>query len=96
MSTPAPAAAHSAVRTYVSVFAALLVLTGLTVAASFVDLGPVNTPVALIIAGAKATLVLVWFMHLRVSHRLVWVFVVLGILFLALLMGITVAEGLNR
>ena len=92
----ATAAAHPGLRTYLAVFTALLVLTGLTVAAAFVDLGPVNTPVAMGIACLKAFLVLAWFMHLKVSHRLVWVFVGAGFVWLMLLIGFTVGEGFSR
>jgi cytochrome c oxidase subunit 4 len=48
-----------------AVFAALLLLTGLTVLAAGVDLGNLNLYVALGIAGVKATLVVLYFMHLR-------------------------------
>jgi len=47
------------------VFAALMVLTFLTVAATWVDLGWFNLPVAMAIATVKATLVALYFMHLR-------------------------------
>jgi len=92
----APDTAHTGLRTYLAVFTALLVLTGLTVAAAYVDLGPVNTPVALGIACLKAFLVLVWFMHLKVSHRLVWVFVGSGLVMMLLLIGFVVGEGFSR
>jgi cytochrome c oxidase subunit 4 len=48
-----------------AVFAALLLLTGLTVLAAGVDLGNLNLYVALGIAGVKASLVVLYFMHLR-------------------------------
>ena len=48
-----------------AVFAALCLLTGLTVAAASVDLGNLNLYVALAIAGLKASLVVLYFMHLR-------------------------------
>ena len=48
-----------------AVFGALVALTVLTVAAAHVDLGNLNLYVALAIAGAKATLVVLYFMHLR-------------------------------
>jgi cytochrome c oxidase subunit 4 len=52
-------------RTLVGVLVALLVLTWVTVAATYVDLGKLNLWVALVIALAKATLVALYFMHLR-------------------------------
>jgi cytochrome c oxidase subunit 4 len=58
------------VATYVGVFLALLVLTALTVAAARVDLGALNTPVALAIAVVKALLVILFFMHVKYGPRL--------------------------
>jgi len=52
-------------RLLVGVLAALLVLTVITVAVTYVDLGPFNLVLAMVIAGIKATLVLLYFMHLR-------------------------------
>lgn len=72
-------------RTYYAVFLALIVLTGVTVAAAFADLGPMNTFVALTIACVKATLVVLYFMHARYGDRLVWVMVAFGLLWLVLL-----------
>lgn len=48
-----------------AVFVALILLTALTVAATKVDLGNLNLYAALAIAGVKATLVALYFMHLR-------------------------------
>jgi cytochrome c oxidase subunit 4 len=60
-----------AVPVYLAVFAALMVLTIATVAASRVDLGPLNTPVALGIAVTKALLVILFFMHVKWSPRII-------------------------
>ena len=51
--------------TYYRMFIALLVLTGLTVGIAMIDLGPLNTIVALTIAISKALIVILVFMHLR-------------------------------
>ncbi len=71
------------VSTYVFVFLALMVGTLLTVGASYVDLGIWNTPVAMAIAVTKAGLVVLFFMHLKYSPKLFWVWVGAAILFLA-------------
>jgi|ERR1051325_4989897 len=84
------------VGTYVLVFLALLAGTGLTVAASYVDLGIWNTPVAMLIAVTKASLVVFFFMHLKYSSRLHWVWVGAAIFFLAHLMLGTGADFLAR
>jgi len=59
-------------RTGVAVFVALLLLTVVTVLVSYVDLGLWNTVVALLIASVKASLVALFFMHLKGESRLVW------------------------
>ncbi len=56
-------------RTHVFVLLALLVLTGISVAITRLEMGPMNTLAAMIIAGIKATIVLAWFMHLKFESR---------------------------
>jgi cytochrome c oxidase subunit 4 len=85
-----------AVRGYLEVFFALWVLTALTVGAALLDLGALSTPVAFLIAGVKALLVLWFFMHLRYSNRLVWLFAGAGVVWLGLLIGGTVTEVETR
>lgn len=83
-------------RIYFLVFAALMVGTALTVMAARVDLGPLNIVVALAIAGVKAALVVLYFMHMRYSHRLNWIFAGAAVLWLFLLVGVTMADVLAR
>jgi len=87
------------VPVYVAIFVALLVLTGLTVWVATLELGEWNwlhTPLALTIAVVKATLVVLWFMHVRYSEKLTWVFIAAGILWLGFLIVITMADYLSR
>src|SRR5271156_4293734 len=58
------------VRLYVTIFLALLLLTGLTTGVAFIDLGPYNTVAALAIAFVKMLLVVLFFMHVRYSSGL--------------------------
>lgn len=89
--------AHGAsLKLYFVVFGALLVLTWVTVAVASVDLGAFNTPVALAIASTKGMLVILYFMHLRWSTRLAWVYAVSGILFLVILLGFTMSDYVSR
>jgi cytochrome c oxidase subunit 4 len=81
---------------YVAVFLALMVGTGLTVFAATVDLGMWNTPVALLIAVAKAVLVVLFFMHVKYSSRLVSLAAGASILWLLLLIAGVVADYLSR
>ena len=81
---------------YVAVFLALMVGTGLTVFAATVDLGMWNTPVALLIAVAKAALVVLYFMHVKYSSRLVSLAVGASVLWLLLLIAGVAADYLSR
>ena len=84
------------VRYYVFVFVALLILTATTTAVAFVDLGPGNTIVALVIAFVKATLVALIFMHLKWSPRLTRLAVVGGLFWLAILLALTFSDFATR
>jgi cytochrome c oxidase subunit 4 len=81
---------------YFLIFATLLVFTFITVEVSLHDFGEWNTIIALTIAVTKATLVVLYFMHLRYSEHLTWVVVVAGILTLAVLMVLTLSDYLAR
>ena len=83
-------------RVYYAVFVTLLALTGATVAISFTDLGPLNTVAALGIAAVKATLVILYFMHVRWSSRLIWLAVGGGLLWLGILIALTLADVATR
>jgi cytochrome c oxidase subunit 4 len=76
------------IKTYALVFSTLLVLTALTTAIAFVDLGGGwNNVAALTIAVGKATLVILYFMHVRYSDKLTWVFVSAGFFWLLIMLG---------
>jgi cytochrome c oxidase subunit 4 len=81
---------------YYRVFAALLILTLITVGVAFIDLGRLNTLIALTIAVGKALLVILFFMHVRYGSRLIWVCVAAGVFWLALLLTFTLGDYLTR
>ena len=83
-------------RTYYLIFLILMVCTAITVAVAFVDLGPLNNVVALGIATCKATLVILYFMHVRYATRLTGVVVVSGIFWLLIFVGLTLADYATR
>ena len=88
---------HVAPKTmYYWVFIALIVGTGLTVAAAEVDMGPLNNIVMLAIACTKALLVILFFMHVRWSSRLTWVTVASGFFWLLILFGLTMTDYMSR
>jgi cytochrome c oxidase subunit IV len=77
-------------RVYLAIFAALLVLTGLTVWVAFQHLGdPWNDVVAMAVAVTKATLVVLFFMHVKWGSPMVKLSVLTALLVLALLVGVT-------
>lgn len=84
------------IKTYVVIFLSLMVLTAVTVLAATVDLGALNTFVALSIAVLKATLVVLYFMHVRYSSRLTWVFVVAGLFWFGIMIAFTLSDYVSR
>lgn len=87
---------HSGVGIYFVVLAALLLLTGLTVAVAFINFGMLNMVIALAIAFLKATLVMLFFMHLKGSSGLLKIFVIGAFAFLGILLGMTFNDYATR
>jgi cytochrome c oxidase subunit IV len=83
-------------RIYILVGATLLVFTGITVLASFFDMGPWNPIVALFIACVKATIVVLFFMHVKYSSRLTKLTVFGGLFTFLVLIGMTLADYFTR
>jgi cytochrome c oxidase subunit 4 len=83
-------------KTYFYIFAALMVLTATTVYIATIDLGPFNIVAALVIAAGKATLVLLFFMHVKHSPRIIALIIFAGLLWLALLIVLTLTDYLSR
>jgi cytochrome c oxidase subunit 4 len=84
------------VKIYVGVFLTLLVMTATTTAISGIDLGPWNTVVALGIAFFKASLVVLFFMHVKYSPRLTQVVILGALLWLAILLVVTFSDFATR
>ncbi len=82
--------------TYYMIFTALMVGTAATVGAAFVDLGALNTVVALTIAITKATLVVLFFMHVKYSPKLTWLVVIGSVFWLVLLLAVTLGDYMTR
>jgi len=74
---------------YVAIFVTLLVLTVVTAAVAYVDFGPFNIVIALGIAAFKASLVVLYFMHVKYASKLTQLASVLGFVWLAILLGMT-------
>ncbi len=83
-------------RTYLNVFGLLMALTLLTVGIAYVDLGPLNIFVAVGIASAKAYVVILYFMHVKYSNKIIWLTAAAGFLFFILLLGLTLSDYATR
>jgi cytochrome c oxidase subunit 4 len=83
-------------RVYLAVFLALLGGTALTTWVATHDLGSLNDAMALAIAGTKAALVILYFMHVRYQTRLVWVFSLAGFVWLVLFFILILADYETR
>jgi cytochrome c oxidase subunit IV len=81
---------------YFAVYFALLALTALTVFTAFLHLGLLNNVVALGIAATKALLVVLYFMHVRWSSRLVALCVAVGVLFVVHMVSASMSDYLTR
>src|SRR5256885_15936889 len=86
----------SPTSTYVTIFGALMVCTALTVFAAMNDLGNLNFPVALAIAVFKATLVVLFFMHVKYGSRLTKLIVGTAFFFLGIMLTLTLSDYLSR
>ena len=81
---------------YYTVFMALMVLTFITWAITYVDLGEFNLILALAVAITKAMLVIVYFMHLKWSPKLIKVTIGSSIFFLMIMFTMTLSDYLSR
>lgn len=84
------------IRLYLAVFFSLMVLTAVTVWVAFLDFGPLNDVLAMGIAIFKASLVILYFMHVRYNSKLTWAFVASGFFWLALLLVLTGQDYWSR
>ncbi len=84
-------------KTYLLVWAALMVLMVLTAMLSRIDLGAWSTPVALTIAVAKALLVILFFMHVRYEgYAMTVVAIIGGFFWLGILLALSMTDYLSR
>lgn len=84
------------VRRYLAVFGASVTLAGLTTGLAYLDLGRSSAAIALSIAGAKATLVILYFMHVRFAPAVTRLFVGVGFFFLGILFVLTLSDVFTR
>lgn len=83
-------------KTYFSVYVALMVLLVLTVGTSFINLGPFNVAASLAISLVKAGLIMLIFMEVRYSHPIVWLFSGAAFLWLVIMFALTLSDYFSR
>ena len=83
-------------KTYFTVFGALIVFTAITVFVANINFGKMNDVVAMTIAVTKMMLVLLFFMHVRYSSRLIWVIVASMFFWLLILLSLTLTDYTSR
>ena len=83
-------------KTYFIVWAALMVMTAITVYVSYINFGILNIVIALVVASIKATIVALYFMHLKFEDSITWVFALFPLSLLALLIGMTITDTFTR
>lgn len=76
------------------VFGALIALTILTVAVTWVDLGKLNIWIAIVVAAVKATLVALYFMHLRWDRPFNGVILLISLVLVVLFLGFALRDGI--
>lgn len=86
----------SSVKQYMQITAALLGLLLLTVGAAYIDLGPLNTVVAMLISLTKGALILLFFMHLRHGSGLIRLAAFAGFFWLGILFVLALSDFLTR
>jgi cytochrome c oxidase subunit IV len=86
----------NSVKHYAQITMALMVLLLITVGAAYINLGALNTAVAMLISLAKATLIILFFMHVRHVNSLIRLFVLAGFFWLGILLVLTLSDYLTR
>jgi cytochrome c oxidase subunit 4 len=82
--------------TYVKAIVVLMVLLIVTVLAAEVEMGILNVPIALLIATTKAIVIMMYFMHLKFSSKLVWIFAGVAFVFVGIMFALTMSDYFTR
>jgi cytochrome c oxidase subunit 4 len=86
----------NSIKPYVQTTVALFALLVVTVAAAYINLGPLNTVAAMAISLTKAVLIVFFFMHVRRSDPLIRLFVAAGFFWLGIMLTLTLSDFLTR
>ncbi len=83
-------------KTYIIVWIILMILTAVTVYVSYINFGILNIVIALVVASIKASVVALYFMHLKFEDSITWVFALFPLSLLALLIAMTITDTFTR
>jgi cytochrome c oxidase subunit 4 len=83
-------------KTYIATWLALVALLAATFLVSRFNLKPFNTAIALAIAFTKMAIIILFFMHVRYSRRVIWIFVAAGFIWLFIMIELTMSDYLTR
>ena len=83
-------------KLYVLIWITLLILTGVTTGVAFLNFGIFNPIIALLIAFTKASLVVLFFMHVKYSNRMIALVVGCGLFFLSILIVLSCSDYITR
>lgn len=83
-------------KLYILIWIILLIFTGITTGVAFLDLGVFNPIIALVIAVTKASLVVLFFMHVKYSSKMIALVIGCGLFFLSILMVLTTSDYISR
>ena len=87
---------HISLKTYVYVLVSLLILTVLTVAVSHIDFGIFNAFISMFIATGKASLVVLFFMHMKYENWFIWSIFLLSVFFVIVLFILSQLDIVTR
>jgi cytochrome c oxidase subunit IV len=87
---------HPTVLLYIGILAVLMVLLVITLVAAAIDLGPLNLPIAMAIAVIKMLFVVLFFMHVFYSSKLVWVFAGSAFFWLLIMFTFSFSDYISR
>ena len=83
-------------KMYVGIFLALMICTGATVWAAYINLGQMNIVIALAIATLKASLVVLFFMHAKYSPGRTHLVIICSVFWLAIMLALTLSDYETR
>lgn len=83
-------------KTYLFVWIGLLLLATATTLIGYLDLGPFNMPIAIAIATAKATLIVMFFMQAKAEPRVIQIIIAAGVLWILFMVTNTLGDYITR